>query len=352
MKFFLDPSYPVQYQNRIFEPGLPINRDGRMEPTIRVKQFLEDRGHIIATADCLDPNIREPVIYYSQGIDSNYQCLARNPNVRMYAFIIYEPPVVAPHLYEQLPKLTRVFENVFLYNINGDGYSLKGIDTNKLRKLYIPIPYPTILEPYWSMRNRLNKIVIINSNHNPYLFGPYRRTLALPRRELYSKRIDVMAGLELAAGGGFVELYGKRWEDWWSPFSMWWPYWHHRSNLMKIYRGFAKSKFETLSRYDFCLCFENMNMDGYVTEKIIDCLYTGTIPLYLGASDIDKYVPRQAFVDFTQFHDCGEAHGYLMALSATEKQAMREAGREFLQSMAFRPFFEASIREIAGAIPH
>jgi hypothetical protein len=42
-------------------------------------------------------------------------------------------------------------------------------------------------------------------------------------------------------------------------------------------------------------------MDGYITEKIFDCLYAGTIPLYLGAPDILKYVPADVFVDCRKY---------------------------------------------------
>ncbi len=351
MKFFIDPSYPYYGQNRMFDSGLPYNRDDRLLAAIRLKEFLEQRGHEIATADLLDPEIHEHVIYYSHGIDSNYQRFALNPNIRMFAFMIYEPPVVAPHLYKQLPELTRIFENVFVHNTGGDGYSLKGVDASKLRKLYYPMTYSGVSETYWSNQDRLNKIVVINSNHNPYLFAPYRKTLALPRRELYGERIKVMVEMERAAGGDFVDLYGGRWRDWWSPFSMWWPYWRYRIGLMKVYRGFAPSKFETLSRYDFCLCFENMRMDGYVTEKMVDCFYAGTIPVYLGASDIGKYIPSQAFVDFRKFQNSADAYDYLVSLTPTEKQLMREAGRAFLQSEAFKPFYDALIRELNDGIP-
>ncbi len=350
MKFFIDPSYTYYSQNRMFDSDQPYNRDDRLLPAIRLKDYLENNGHEISTADYLNSDTTDNVIYYSHGIDSNYQKFALNPNIRMFAFMIYEPPVVAPHLYKQLPELTRIFEHVFVHNTVGDGYSLKGVDISKLRKLYYPMTYSGIREPYWSQQNRLLKIVVINSNHNPYLFAPYRKTIALPRRELYGERIKVMAELERAAGGDFVDLYGGRWCDWWSPFSMWWPYWRHRADLMKVYRGFAPSKFETLARYDFCLCFENMRMDGYVTEKIIDCFYAGTIPIYLGATNISKYIPSLAFIDFRQFNGSVELYSYLSSLTVGEKQAMRDAGRDFMQSEAFQLFYHALIRELDGVL--
>ena len=52
------------------------------------------------------------------------------------------------------------------------------------------------------------------------------------------------------------------------------------------WRGPARSKSETLGRYTFALCFENMVLKGWITEKIFDCFYSGTVPIYLGAPDL------------------------------------------------------------------
>ena len=193
----------------------------------------------------------------------------------------------------------------------------------------------------------MRKVAVINSNHNPYLFAPYRKTLALPRKELYSERMKVVVEMERAAGGGFVDLYGGRWRDWWSPFSMWLPYWRYRQGLMKVYRGFAPSKFETLSRYDFCLCFENMRMDGYISEKIIDCFYAGTIPVYLGAPDIRQIHPSQCFVDFSKFQ-AARTHTTISPRSQHGEAIDARGGQDIsCKAMHSARFHDALIRELA-----
>ena len=40
------------------------------------------------------------------------------------------------------------------------------------------------------------------------------------------------------------------------------------------------------NKYKFILCFENSFSDGYITEKIFNCFYSDSIPLYKGAPDI------------------------------------------------------------------
>ncbi|MEA3341182.1 MAG: glycosyltransferase family 10, partial [Chloroflexota bacterium] len=67
------------------------------------------------------------------------------------------------------------------------------------------------------------------------------------------------------------------------------------------------------------LCFENTNHPvlsrGYVTEKMLDCLETRTIPIYLGASNIEQYIPPECFIDFRKFTDFRELDVYLHSIS-------------------------------------
>jgi hypothetical protein len=106
----------------------------------------------------------------------------------------------------------------------------------------------------------------------------------------------------------------------------------------KVYKGELESKWETLASYDFALCFENAWLKGYLTEKLFECLRVGTIPVYWGATDIEKLVPPECFIDMRQFANYGDLGAYLRALDREAVQRYREAGRAFLESEAFDPF--------------
>jgi hypothetical protein len=118
---------------------------------------------------------------------------------------------------------------------------------------------------------------------------------------------------------------------------------------MKVYKGPCASKFEVFKQYDFCLCIENMAMDGYITEKIFDCLYSGTIPLYLGAPDISNYVEPNAYIDCRRFSSWGDTWSYVNSIPENEIQEMREAGRSFLRGAKAKPFFN-SIENLVGLV--
>lgn len=47
----------------------------------------------------------------------------------------------------------------------------------------------------------------------------------------------------------------------------------------------------------FSLCFENCSYAGYVTEKITDAFASKTVPIYLGAPDVEKDVNPAAFIN-------------------------------------------------------
>ncbi|NOT15298.1 MAG: hypothetical protein HOP21_06905 [Methylotenera sp.] len=328
---YLDPSYKAYYEDKLFDhTNLVLNRDDTLAPFIRLRDTLMQQGVVMHTADQLVQQVVDEQVcdYYSLGVLDNYELLKTRKNVSLKAFVIFEPPVVAPKLYQALPDLTAAFKHVYVHNVEGDGYSIKGVDRSKLRKLYWPQPHKDVLLPFWNQEDRLRRMVMINGNHKPTSF----------EGELYSRRIEALAAL---AKFGKVDLYGRGWERWWSRNSLWLPYWLHRRELMSIYKGPCLSKYEVLCRYEFALCFENMAMKGYVTEKIFDCLYAGTIPLYLGATDISDLIPDDAYIDCRQFASWEQMQEVLMSMSESKISAIKEAGREFLQSGKGMKYYDA-----------
>lgn len=327
---FIDPSYDVFYQDRLFDIfDTEINRDDMLLPFSRFRAQLNAEAVGVRTADYYsdENNLSLTSDYWSLGILKNYPKLINSQRINLKYFFVMEPPAVAPHLYKALPELTKYFERVYLHNIEGDGYSLSGVDQTRLGKFFWPQPYADVLE-CWNNKNRENRIVVINGNHIP-------RSL---NKQLYSKRIYAIAAL---AKQGIVDLYGRGWDKWWSHRSMWPPYWRHYRSLMSVYKGGCDSKYEVLSRYQFSLCFENMSMRGYVTEKIFDCLYAGTVPLYLGAPDIEHLIPPAAYIDCRKFKSWEEMSAAVMAMSEDEINLIREAGRSFIKGEQYRKYYDS-----------
>jgi hypothetical protein len=322
-KIYIDPPSKAFYENRFFTDS-ELNRDDCLRPYIELKEQMNEQGIELNTYDLWDKKSC-PIEYYSFGMLDNLDAVAINPDVIMKGFYIFEPPIVDPSIYKNLPRLTSMFEEVYVHNTHGDGYSLEGVDSSKLKKLFWPQPFGHVLEPFWQNEDRMKKIVVINGNHKP----------TSRRKELYSKRIEAMVGL---AEKGIVDLYGRGWERWMTRSSMWIPYWKNRKKLLSIYKGSCESKFEVLSRYDFCLCFENMIMDGYMTEKLFDCLYSGVVPLYWGAPDVDQFIPEDVYIDVRSVSGWDELAEYIQQLPQEKLQSLKFAGRKFVEGEGMKVF--------------
>lgn len=67
--------------------------------------------------------------------------------------------------------------------------------------------------------------------------------------------------------------------------------------------GHIPDKIVALKDYMFHITIENIIAPHYFTEKIIDCLVTGCVPIYYGAPNIDKYFNVDGFIIFSSFEE-------------------------------------------------
>jgi len=98
------------------------------------------------------------------------------------------------------------------------------------------------------------------------------------------------------------------------------------------------NKINTLKKYKFCLCIENVSFPGYVTEKIIDSMVAGVIPVYLGAPDIKKFIPSDCYINVREYRDLDALYNILIYMSPKEASKFLTAGRNFLNSKSGKKF--------------
>jgi hypothetical protein len=140
--------------------------------------------------------------------------------------------------------------------------------------------------------------------------------------ELYSARVQTIRWLEAHAPQDF-DLYGMGWS----------------SEHFPSYRGTVQDKLATLARYRFAICYENaQNYPGYITEKILDCLRAGMVPVYWGAPNISRWIPEGCFIDRRQFADEAALHAHLVSIDATRYAQYLDCIRDFLSSPKAYPF--------------
>lgn len=131
-------------------------------------------------------------------------------------------------------------------------------------------------------------------------------------KELYSERLKVIRFFEKNYPDQF-EFYGIGWNKKEHP----------------RYGGCPEKKAEVYHKFKFALALENMkDVEGYVTEKILDCLTTGIVPIYAGATNITDYVPAECFIDYTRFGSLEEMAQFLIQMpEEIYNQYLSEAGK-------------------------
>lgn len=84
-----------------------------------------------------------------------------------------------------------------------------------------------------------------------------------------------------------------------------------------------REKQNIASQYFFMFSPENSNDVSYVSEKVYDGFAAGVIPVYYGASNIEKFIPaKESIVDLADFATMAEAAKYLIALAEDKEKYM------------------------------
>jgi len=170
------------------------------------------------------------------------------------------------------------------------------------------------------------------------------------KRELYSKRLEIIKWLDKKHSADF-DFYGMGWDKFMFkyPFSRL----NNYSFLLELrkklarkyisYKGSVESKFDTLSSYKFCICYENAkDIPGYITEKIFDCFFSGCVPIYWGAPNITDYIPSNCFIDKRKFKNSNDLFNHIKNISENEYKEIIFFIKDFIKSSA-ADFFNAKI---------
>jgi hypothetical protein len=106
----------------------------------------------------------------------------------------------------------------------------------------------------------------------------------------------------------------------------------------------AIGKRRTIFRYRFTMAFENAIESDYVTEKFFDPLIAGSVPVYLGAPNIDEYAPGDhCFINAKDYAGPNVLAAYLLEL-CSDADAYTRYFR--WKSEPLRPSFLQMIKQI------
>jgi len=335
--------------NRILDKSWAKNFPGALWVSF-FADFLKKKGVEVVTGDVALANIqvkhwKPKDILVVQALDAEYGKQLVKLGAKPFILTGFESPLHAPYFYDQLPKIALQFTHRILYSgafksfsirkgfnhlayfpsfIRNDIIRVKKWDgrkfivmvaANKYFEKPFPIPIPHYLSEYFDwMRDRFAK------------WQSQTRTLAI-ESELITKRLGAIEYFDSAEK---INLFGHDWDNIQNlPFS-----WQKRLGkiIKRLKPKLVENKLETISFYKFSICFENVSYPGFISEKIIDCFVAGVIPIYLGAPNIEKFVPPNSFIDMRNFDSWEKLHKYLIKVDNNKASKMIQMGRNFLES--------------------
>ncbi|MCD6401834.1 MAG: hypothetical protein J7L73_07895 [Anaerolineales bacterium] len=245
--------------------------------------------------------------------------------------------------YSNLSRISRLYRHVFVF----DG-ARKWVDNRFAthHTTYFPQPHCKVADHSGLAWKDKQFMAIVNSAHRVPTGAAYRhacRKEPAIANDLYGERLRGV--LHFADRKGF-HLYGRGWDrpQPWMSNAL-------REAVEKCYQGECEDKVDTLSNYRFAFCFENTRFDGYITEKIFDCFFAGCIPIYCGPPDIDKFVPREAYIAFDDFKSYNTLEYFLDNLGEEQANGYLAAAANYLASPQYAPFHQDNVAiEILEAI--
>lgn len=82
-------------------------------------------------------------------------------------------------------------------------------------------------------------------------------------------------------------------------------------------------KVTELSDYKFTIAFENTLKRGYITEKLVEPLIAGSVPIYFGDSHSSNDFNPDSFIDVSKFSSFDETIDYLKFLDDNETEYLK-----------------------------
>lgn len=319
------------------------SRDNCMEPFIVLKRKCAELGYSLEILenqnieDCqwlifFDTTSITPTTSFKffvknirSAISNNYkrnvyeEAIAKNLSKRL-VLMLFEPPSVIPQ--NENKNLHKNFKIIFTWDS-------KLVDNDQYFQFFLPVTsqYPFIQNISFHEKKMLVDISSNKySNHKDELYSERRKTILFFEKN-YPKDFD---------------LYGNGWNKFHSSYSLC----NLNFHFYKSYKGKVIHKWDKLPYYKFAICYENIfDYKDYISQRIFDILRCKSVPIYLGAPNIDDYVDKDSFIDRRNFNSNKDLGYYLANITELEYNNFLKKGQDYLFSERFRKFLSPYFAE-------
>lgn len=294
--------------------------------------------------------------FKTHGVEVNTPDLNQGRMVDFEIYIEAQPPSAA-----NMKKFLISMENPYHNTHSHSGAILdlyeaifswdRGFLGGRSNYFFSNIPHPMILsEKPLFFKKRERFICLINANKS------FKYSVD---SDLYVERYKTIKWFEKNTRNLF-DLYGIGWNK---PYSgcglLQKQYRNYLSLKTKItkkpafssYRGEVSSK-RIYLEYQFAVCYENVSdLPYYITEKILDAMSYGCIPIYWGAPNIKEIIPSDCYIDRRDFSNNRELYEYLASMSAVEIDFRRRAIWDYMDGLGKKQFaYKSTISSIVNSI--
>lgn len=314
--------------NNCFKANAVYNRDGCLTHLIELRESCKKLGFLINTNDITNPKDSDLVLIENVFGSNPYKRFSELKTLcKPMILICSESPAVLKTNNDI--RILKLFDSVFSYNDE----LLSSSKLKNINKFNYTFEFPKKVP----RENFLNKklLCLISANKR-----------SKHSSELYSKRVEIIRWYEKNSPREF-DLYGTGWENAKKAMAPWFrrkilqhgPWSNYFAPPFQSYKGIVDSKLQTLQNYKFSICFENVkDIGGYITEKIFDSMFAGCVPIYLGADNIQDYIPRECFINFRRFSSILQMHEYLTTMESGKYEEYLDAIDRFTKSELSVPF--------------
>lgn len=314
--------HPGYLNNKIFE--LDQHRDNQNYPWYLLRQYLAEESIDLQTYDVFEQSGQKPDLYIFQNLFGRSITYMLNRKIKRSQCILIAWETKLSH--RNLPfksfmwLFLKSWLNFFPVILT---YDRQFIDGLHFRQIIYPQPFFESYLKFWQQKKQHFSTMIVSNKKS--------RTPG----ENYSTRRKVIRFFDRHYPA-FFDLYGVGWHE---PQDRWERIFPNRMFSTSLYRGSVDSKLETTANYKFSFCLENYCYPDYITEKIFDALFVGSVPVYLGAQNITEYVPASCFIDWRHYPSLEHLYQDMVEIAQGERlEELRESGWRFLNSSEFFPF--------------
>ncbi len=353
--------YPKCNHNRMFQSASADIGDDLYYSTAYLAKALKGLGHEVATIDMEPLESFDAVVFAdcpnwisnlmnwkddpkSFGLGGSYlRRLVKMGNKPLYLIITEGAAVWSPN-WKRANHAP--FKKVFTW-------SPALADGKKYIRMHMCFNLPEF-EPY--APSQADKFCCLISSQK-YSWAP---------EELYSERVRAIRWFEKHHPDEF-DLYGQRWDRFFFKkgftrlnLALEQAYrmcpWLPRYRNFPSARGPVPSKRDVMRRYKFSISYENASYPGWLAEKMLDAMFAGSVPVYLGDPEVTQFVPKEAFIDKRNFPDYDSLYRYLKGMSQTEYEGYRQAMHKFVHGETIKlmggdAFVDMIVREIINPRP-